>query len=47
MFIETKNHSSITNFDTPVTFGCSYTENNTPQRYFKGTLKNMKVIIYE
>ena len=46
-FTETKDHTSITNFDTPVTFGCSYTSTNTPQRYFKGTLKNMKVIIYE
>ena len=46
-FTTGKDHSSITTFDTPVTFGCSLTSANAPQRYYKGTLKNMKVIIFE
>ena len=33
-------------FDVPLTFGCSLRGNGTPQRYFKGTLKNMHVKIY-
>ena len=46
-FTETKNHSSITTFDIPVTFGASMQADKTPQRYYKGTLKNMKVILFE
>lgn len=34
-------------FDVPLTFGSSLNAKGKPQRYFKGTLKNMKVIIYE
>ncbi len=40
-------HSTIATFDTPVTFGSSLQSNNTPFRYFKGTLKNMEVIVIE
>ena len=36
-----------TAFDSPLTFGCSLTSSGTPQRYFKGTLKNMNVKLYE
>ena len=49
-FIETKNHSNITTFDTiPVVFGCSVLTdaNLTEQRYWKGTLSNMRAILYE
>lgn len=46
-FIQTKDHSSITTFDIPVTFGCSLQAGKTPQRYYKGTLQNMKVILFE
>ena len=46
-FTTAKNHSSITSFDIPVTFGCSLTAEKTQQRYYKGTLKNMKVILFE
>lgn len=41
------NHSSITTFDVPVTFGASLNASGSPQRYYKGTLKNMKVVLYE
>ena len=46
-FIETRDHSSITTFDIPVTFGASLLADKTPQRYYKGTLKNMQAIIFE
>ena len=36
-----------TPFDSPITFGCSLNGSGNPQRYFKGTLKNMSVKIYE
>lgn len=39
--------SLSTPFDAPVTFGCSLNGSGNPQRYFKGTLKNMSVKIYE
>lgn len=32
-------------FDVPLTFGASLNGSGNPQRYFKGTLKNMKVVI--
>lgn len=41
------NHSNITSFDTPVSFGCSLDFNNNPQRYYVGTLKNMNVILFK
>lgn len=34
-------------FDAPLTFGCSLDANGVAQRYFKGTLKNMKVYLIE
>ena len=36
-----------TPFNSPLTFGCSLTSSGTPQRNFIGTLKNMKVKLYE
>ncbi len=45
--IEATDHSSITTFNTPVTFGCSLTSSNQPQRYYKGTLKDMEIILFE
>ena len=39
--------SLIKKFDVPLTFGCSLKGNGTPQRYFKGTLKNLNVQIYD
>lgn len=41
------NMSSIVHsFDVPLTFGASLQADGTPQRYFKGTLSDMKIIIY-
>ncbi len=37
----------ISTFNVPLTFGCSLNGNGNPQRYFNGTLKNLKVILYE
>lgn len=34
-------------FDVPLTFGSSLNASGNPQRYFKGTLKNMKVVVFE
>ena len=34
-------------FDVPLTFGSSLNANGSPQRYFKGTLKNIEVNIIE
>ncbi|MBR0427683.1 MAG: InlB B-repeat-containing protein [Clostridia bacterium] len=34
-------------FHVPLTFGASLTGKGTPQRQFKGTLANLKVIVYE
>lgn len=34
-------------FDVPVTFGCSINGSGNPQRYFKGTLKDINVKLYE
>ena len=34
-------------FDVPLTFGASLNSRGNPQRYFKGTLKNMKVVVQE
>ncbi len=34
-------------FNAPVTFGSSLDGSGNPQRYFKGTLKNMQVIVFE
>ena len=36
-----------TTFDVPLTFGSSLNSSGEPQRYFKGTIKNMEVIVYE
>ena len=33
-------------FDVPLTFGCNLNGSGKPQRYFKGTLKNMNIKIY-
>ncbi len=32
-------------FDTPLTFGCSLTEDGKPQRYFKGAIADVSIII--
>lgn len=37
----------IKTFDVPLTFGASLNGSGNPQRYFKGTLKNMKVVVQE
>ena len=34
-------------FDTPLTFGASLDGKGLPQRYFNGSLKYIKVIVYE
>lgn len=34
-------------FDSSLTFGCSLNSSGNPQRYFRGTLKNMSVRIYD
>lgn len=34
-------------FDVPLTFGASLNASGKPQRYFKGTLKNIKVVVQE
>ena len=34
-------------FDVPLTFGSSLTGSGKPQRYFKGTLRNMEVNIID
>ena len=39
--------SLTTTFNVPVTFGSSLNGNGNPQRYFTGTLSNMKAIVYE
>lgn len=39
--------SLTTPFDAPLTFGSSLDASGNPQRYFKGTLKNMKVIVFD
>ena len=39
--------SIIHTFDVPLTFGSSIDKDLNPWRYFKGTLKNMMVIVYE
>lgn len=44
--VEGPNHTNITTLTTNVTFGSSLTSNNVPQRYFKGALKRMSVILY-
>ena len=49
-FKETKDHTNIATFDNiPVVFGCSVKAdaNLSTQRNWKGTLKNMTVIIFE
>ena len=49
-FEVTRDHTNIATFDTiPVVFGCSVKAdaNLTEQRYFKGTLKNMRAILFE
>ena len=38
--------SLTTTFDVPLTIGASLNASGSPQRYFKGTLKNLKVILY-
>lgn len=40
-------HTLARTFTSPVAFGCSLKANGTCQRYFKGTLKNMRVYIME
>ena len=37
----------IKTFDVPLTFGASLNGSGSPQRYFEGTLKNMKVVVQE
>ena len=39
--------TDIGTFDSPVTFGCSLNGSGNPQRYFKGILKDIHVIVYE
>ena len=34
-------------FDVPLTFGSSLNAKGNPQRYFKGTLRNMSVTIID
>jgi len=34
-------------FDIPVTFGCSLNNKGAPQRYFKGTIRDMSIKIYD
>lgn len=36
-----------TTFDVPLTFGSSLNSSGEPQRYFKGIVENMEVIVYE
>ena len=37
----------VKTFDVPLTFGSSLNSSGRPQRYFKGTLRNMSVNLYE
>ncbi len=46
--VELFDASSMQNpFNVPVVFGASYDSNMQPQRWFKGTLSNLKVIVKE
>ncbi len=36
-----------TTFDVPLTFGASLNAKGNPQRYFKGTLRNLRVNIID
>lgn len=38
---------NLTTFDIPVTFGASLNGNGEPWRFFKGTLKNLRVNLYK
>ena len=46
-YIQIDSTSLDRTFDVPVTFGSSIDGNGNPYRFFKGTISNMKVILYE